>query len=98
MTQWNPTVYERYKAQRDRPALDLMLQIPRDLEPTEIWDLGCGTGEHAAVLAQESVKTTIRKCVCFISFLLHGYPPEEQFAQGQRSRQSATSQPRQHRP
>lgn len=48
---WNPSVYERYKAQRDRPALDLMLQIPRDLSPNEIWDLGCGPGEQAAVLA-----------------------------------------------
>ena len=59
MTQWNPTVYERYKAQRDRPALDLMLQIPRDLEPTEIWDLGCGTGEHAAVLAARHPKARV---------------------------------------
>ncbi len=51
MAEWDPTVYQRYKAQRDRPALDLLLQIPRDLEPAEIWDLGCGTGEQAAVLA-----------------------------------------------
>jgi len=48
---WDPAVYERYKAYRDRPALDLLLQIPGDLEPGEIWDLGCGTGEHAALLA-----------------------------------------------
>ena len=50
MTVWDPAVYERYKAYRDRPALDLLLRIPQDLEPREIWDLGCGTGEHAAVL------------------------------------------------
>jgi trans-aconitate 2-methyltransferase len=49
-TRWDPAQYERYKAYRDRPALDLMVQIPRDLEPREIWDLGCGTGEHAALL------------------------------------------------
>jgi len=51
MPSWDPAIYERYKAYRDRPALDLLLQAPRDLEPREIWDLGCGTGEHAAVLA-----------------------------------------------
>jgi len=49
-TRWDPAVYERYKTYRDRPALDLMLRLPRDLRPREIWDLGCGTGEHAAVL------------------------------------------------
>ncbi len=47
---WDPGAYQRYKAYRDRPALDLMLRIPADLEPREIWDLGCGTGEQAAVL------------------------------------------------
>jgi trans-aconitate 2-methyltransferase len=51
MPSWDPVIYERYKAYRDRPALDLLLQVPGDLEPGEIWDLGCGTGEHAAVLA-----------------------------------------------
>jgi trans-aconitate 2-methyltransferase len=51
MASWDPAVYERYKVYRDRPALDLLLQIPADLEPRSIWDLGCGTGEHAAVLA-----------------------------------------------
>lgn len=49
-TAWDPAQYERYKAYRDRPALDLMAQIPADLEPREIWDLGCGAGEHAALL------------------------------------------------
>ncbi len=49
---WDPDQYERYKTYRDRPALDLMLQIPQTLEPGEIWDLGCGTGEHAVLLAR----------------------------------------------
>lgn len=49
-TTWDPAQYERYKAWRDRPALDLMVQIPAELDPREIWDLGCGTGEHAALL------------------------------------------------
>jgi trans-aconitate 2-methyltransferase len=51
MPSWDPETYERYKTYRDRPALDLMVQIPADLQPRQIWDLGCGTGEHAAVLA-----------------------------------------------
>ena len=50
MPSWDPAVYERYKTYRDRPALDLMVQIP-DRRFREIWDLGCGTGEHAALLA-----------------------------------------------
>jgi trans-aconitate 2-methyltransferase len=49
-TVWDPAQYERYKAYRDRPALDLMVQIPFGLQPREIWDIGCGTGEHAALL------------------------------------------------
>ncbi len=47
---WDPRIYERYKTYRDRPALDLMLRIPQDLKPLHIWDLGCGAGEHAALL------------------------------------------------
>ncbi len=50
-TLWDPQQYERFKSYRDRPALDLMVQIPGDLDPREIWDIGCGTGEHAALLA-----------------------------------------------
>lgn len=50
-TTWDPVAYERYKSYRDRPALDLMVQIPTELAPGEIWDLGCGAGEHAALLA-----------------------------------------------
>ena len=51
MPTWDVEQYERYKTYRDRPALDLMVQLPADLEPGEVWDLGCGVGEHAALLA-----------------------------------------------
>jgi trans-aconitate 2-methyltransferase len=51
MPTWDPELYERYKIYRDRPALDLLLQIPGDLAPRQIWDLGCGPGEQAALLA-----------------------------------------------
>jgi trans-aconitate 2-methyltransferase len=47
---WDPEQYERYKTYRDRPALDLLVQVPGDLKPKRVWDLGCGTGEHAALL------------------------------------------------
>jgi trans-aconitate 2-methyltransferase len=58
-TSWDPAQYERYKAYRDRPALDLMVQIPSDLAPREIWDLGCGTGEHAALLKRRHPKARL---------------------------------------
>ena len=47
---WDVEQYERYKTYRDRPAIDLMVQIPGDLEPREIWDLGCGVGEHLSLI------------------------------------------------
>jgi len=47
---WDPEQYIRFEAERDRAALDLLLRLPADLDPGEIWDLGCGTGEHAALL------------------------------------------------
>ncbi len=59
MGDWDPAVYERYKTQRDRPALDLLLQIPPELNPSEIWDLGCGTGEHAALLAARHQRAAV---------------------------------------
>ena len=50
MPVWDAKVYERYKTYRDRPALDLMERLPADLPAKEVWDLGCGTGEHAILL------------------------------------------------
>lgn len=47
---WDPRQYSRFEAERDRAALDLLLRLPGDLEPREIWDLGCGAGQHAALL------------------------------------------------
>ena len=59
MTQWDPAIYGRYKSYRDRPALDLMVRLPQDLEPREIWDLGCGTGEHAAVFKKRHPSASV---------------------------------------
>ena len=47
---WDPHQYQRFDAERDRAALDLLLRLPGDLEPRTIVDLGCGTGQHAALL------------------------------------------------
>lgn len=47
---WDPDQYARFEAWRDRAALDLLLRLPDGLEPREIWDLGCGAGQHAALL------------------------------------------------
>jgi len=47
---WDPHQYNRFEAQRDRAALDLLLRLPEDFAPAEVWDLGCGTGQHAALL------------------------------------------------
>ena len=47
---WDPRQYNCFEAQRDRAALDLLVRLPEDFSPTEIWDLGCGTGQHAALL------------------------------------------------
>ena len=47
---WDPKQYNRFEAQRDRAALDLLVRLPEDFSPAEIWDLGCGTGQHAALL------------------------------------------------
>lgn len=47
---WDPDQYLRFEGQRDRAALDLLARLPDDLDPKEIWDLGCGAGQHAAWL------------------------------------------------
>jgi len=47
---WDPCQYNRFEAQRDRAALDLLVRLPEDFAPREIWDLGCGAGQHAALL------------------------------------------------
>lgn len=47
---WDPDQYLRFEGQRDRAALDLLARLPDGLAPAEIWDLGCGAGQHAAWL------------------------------------------------
>jgi len=60
MASWDPDVYALYRRYRERPALDLLTALPRDLEPREIWDLGCGLGEQAALLAARHPAARVR--------------------------------------
>ena len=48
---WNPDQYHQFRAARSAPARDLQAMIP-DLPFVRVVDLGCGTGEQAAALAQ----------------------------------------------
>lgn len=48
--QWDPDRYGLFGAERDRAALDLLVRLPGDLDPRDIWDLGCGDGHHASLL------------------------------------------------
>lgn len=50
---WDPVQYSRYEVERDRAAQDLIARIPSDLQPAQIWDLGCGAGVHAAQLKHQ---------------------------------------------
>lgn len=56
---WDPRQYSRFEAERDRAALDLLLRLPTDLDPDEIWDLGCGAGQHAALLKRRHLHARV---------------------------------------
>lgn len=47
---WDPNQYERFRAERSRPFFDLLARIP-DKSYKSIVDLGCGTGDLTANLA-----------------------------------------------
>jgi trans-aconitate 2-methyltransferase len=48
---WDPQQYQRYTSERSRPFFDLLGQIQAD-SPAKVLDVGCGTGELTATLAQ----------------------------------------------
>jgi trans-aconitate 2-methyltransferase len=50
MATWDPQVYTAFAAPRLRPALDLLARVGAT-RPTEVADLGCGTGNVTRVLA-----------------------------------------------
>lgn len=55
---WDPGAYARFRAERLRPALDLMMQIQTP-PGGEVFDLGCGDGAAAAGLRARFPKRQI---------------------------------------
>ncbi|HSU99701.1 MAG TPA: trans-aconitate 2-methyltransferase [Roseiarcus sp.] len=49
MTDWNPTLYSKFEAERMRAARDLVARIPLDAAGL-VYDLGCGPGNSAELL------------------------------------------------
>ncbi|MFI5937188.1 trans-aconitate 2-methyltransferase [Actinoplanes sp. NPDC051494] len=47
---WDPTVYHRFGTERSRPFFDLVSRIGA-AQPRTVMDLGCGSGELTATLA-----------------------------------------------
>ncbi len=56
---WDPLQYQRFEAERDRAAQDLLARLPPDLAPREIWDLGCGAGQHAIQLKRRHPEAAV---------------------------------------
>lgn len=51
MSDWNPSLYLHFAAERSRPAVELLARVP--LENIEyVADLGCGPGNSTALLHQ----------------------------------------------
>jgi trans-aconitate 2-methyltransferase len=51
MSDWNPSLYLQYGAERTRPAAELLARVMLD-DATAIVDLGCGPGNSTALLHQ----------------------------------------------
>ena len=51
MTDWNPTLYSKFEAERMRAARDLLARVPLDLAKL-VYDLGCGPGNSAELLVR----------------------------------------------
>jgi trans-aconitate 2-methyltransferase len=48
---WDPNQYLKFSDERLRPGFELMARIG-ELPRGEVWDLGCGTGDHVRAMAE----------------------------------------------
>jgi len=58
MTTWDPNQYLKFADHRLRPAVDLLARIP-NVEPHHVFDLGCGAGNVAKLLAERWPKARV---------------------------------------
>ena len=58
MTTWDPNQYLKFADHRLRPAVDLLARIP-NAEPNHVYDLGCGAGNVAKLLAERWPKARV---------------------------------------
>lgn len=56
---WDPAQYAQFSDERSRPFFDLTGQIGAE-QPRQVVDLGCGSGELTATLAQRWPAATVR--------------------------------------
>ena len=60
-TTWDPTQYDRYGDHRLRPALELLGRVHVE-SPRTVFDLGCGAGEIARIMAERWPDASVVGC------------------------------------
>src|ERR1700733_4442505 len=58
MTDWNPTLYSKFEAERMRAARDLLSRIPL-ADAGRAYDLGCGPGNSAELLLRRFTNASL---------------------------------------